>query len=194
FQADDGIRDRNVTGVQTCALPIYGSADRAHRRAEGGSERRGDPRRCRGDDRRPADRAPALHRRLDRAGERAGQRPASQWNPCGGGCLMNDPKWLDTPAITDQMWPATVETLLMTAWSTGLAVLVGLPLGIWLFTASKGGLNSNQVVYRVLSFIVDVTRSIPFIILIIALIPFARFVVGSALGWQATVVSLTIGA
>src|SRR5699024_1724968 len=90
----------------------------------------------------------------------------------------------------------------------GLAVLVGLPLGIWLFTASKGGLNSNQVeftaskgglnsnqvVYRVLSFIVDVTRSIPFIILIIALIPFARFVVGSALGWQATVVSLTIGA
>ena len=73
-------------------------------------------------------------------------------------------------------------------------MLIGLPLGVWLFTASKGGLNSNPVVYRVLSFIVDVTRSIPFIILIIALIPFARFVVGSALGWQATVVSLTIGA
>ena len=107
---------------------------------------------------------------------------------------MNDPTWFDNPAITDQMWPATIETLLMTAWSTGLAVLIGLPLGIWLFTASKGGLNSNPVVYRVLSFIVDVTRSIPFIILIIALIPFARFVVGSALGWQATVVSLTIGA
>ncbi|WP_152347398.1 methionine ABC transporter permease [Brevibacterium sp. CFH 10365] len=107
---------------------------------------------------------------------------------------MNDPTWFDNPAITDQMWPATIETLLMTAWSTGLAVLFGLPLGIWLFTASKGGLNSNPVVYRMLSFIVDITRSIPFIILIIALIPFARFVVGSALGWQATVVSLTIGA
>lgn len=107
---------------------------------------------------------------------------------------MNDPTWFDNPAITDQMWPATIETLLMTAWSTGLAVLFGLPLGIWLFTASKGGLKSNPVVYRVLSFIVDITRSIPFIILIIALIPFARFVVGSALGWQATVVSLTIGA
>ena len=67
---------------------------------------------------------------------------------------MNDPTWFDNPAITDQMWPATIETLLMTAWSTGLAVLIGLPLGIWLFTASKGGLNSNPVVYRVLSFIV----------------------------------------
>jgi D-methionine transport system permease protein len=107
---------------------------------------------------------------------------------------MNDPTWFDNPAITDQMWPAAIETLLMTAWSTALAVLVGLPLGIWLFNTRKGGLNSNQFVYRVLSFIVDITRSIPFIILMIALIPFARFVVGSALGWQATVVSLTIGA
>ena len=43
---------------------------------------------------------------------------------------MNDPMWFDNPAITDQMWPATIETLLMTLWSTGLAVLLGLPLGI----------------------------------------------------------------
>lgn len=107
---------------------------------------------------------------------------------------MNDPTWLNNPAITEQMWPATIDTLLMTAWSTGLAVLIGLPLGIWLFNASKNGLTSNTTFYRVLAFVVDFTRSIPFIILIIALIPFARFVVGTALGWQATVVSLTVGA
>ncbi|GAA0035109.1 MULTISPECIES: methionine ABC transporter permease [Brevibacterium] len=107
---------------------------------------------------------------------------------------MNDPMWFDNPAITDQMWPATIETLLMTAWSTGLAVLFGLPLGIWLFTTSKGGLSPHPVLYRVLSLIVDITRSIPFIILMIALIPFTRFMVGTALGWQATVVALTVGA
>ncbi|QQB16218.1 ABC transporter permease [Brevibacterium casei] len=102
--------------------------------------------------------------------------------------------WFDNPAITDQMWPATIETLLMTVWSTGLAVLFGLPLGIWLFTTSKGGLSPHPIVYRVLSLIVDITRSIPFIILMIALIPFTRFMVGTALGWQATVVALTVGA
>ena len=67
---------------------------------------------------------------------------------------MNDPMWFDNPAITDQMWPATIETLLMTVWSTGLAVLFGLPLGIWLFTTSKGGLSPHPIVYRVLSLIV----------------------------------------
>jgi len=107
---------------------------------------------------------------------------------------VNDPMWFDNPAITDQMWPATIETLLMTVWSTGLAVLFGLPLGIWLFTTSKGGLSPHPIVYRVLSLIVDITRSIPFIILMIALIPFTRFMVGTALGWQATVVALTVGA
>lgn len=107
---------------------------------------------------------------------------------------MNDPIWFDNPAITDQMLPATIETLLMTLWSTGLAVLLGLPLGIWLFSTSKGGLSTHPVLYRVLSLVVDITRSIPFIILIIALIPFTRFMVGTALGWQATVVSLTVGA
>ncbi len=107
---------------------------------------------------------------------------------------MNDPMWFDNPAITQQMLPATIETLLMTAWSTGLAVLLGLPLGIWLFTSSTGGIKARPVLYRVLSLIVDITRSIPFIILIIALIPFTRFMVGTALGWQATVVALTVGA
>ncbi|AMT94670.1 metal ABC transporter permease [Brevibacterium linens] len=111
--------------------------------------------------------------------------------------MTEDPKWFDNPAITDQMWPATIETLLMTAWSTALAVLIGLPLGIWLYSTRRSGRNGNlfmRIFYYLLSAIVDVSRSIPYIILVIALIPIARFVVGSALGWQATVVSLTIGA
>jgi D-methionine transport system permease protein len=111
--------------------------------------------------------------------------------------MTEDPKWFDNPAITDQMWPATIETLLMTAWSTALAVLIGLPLGIWLYSTRRSGRNGNlfmRIFYYLLSAVVDVSRSIPYIILVIALIPIARFVVGSALGWQATVVSLTIGA
>lgn len=102
--------------------------------------------------------------------------------------------WLNNPVITSELWPAFVETLLMTAFSTVFAVLLGLPLGIYLWRTAAGSLAPNPVIYRVLSVIVDIGRSIPFIILMIALIPFTRFLVGTALGWYATVVPLTVGA
>ena len=105
---------------------------------------------------------------------------------------MNTPTWFDNPAITVELLPSLGETIAMTAWSTAIAILIGLPLGIWLFVTTKHSLAPNAVLHQVLSTIVNIGRSIPFIILIIALIPFTRFVVGTALGWQAAVVALTI--
>lgn len=107
---------------------------------------------------------------------------------------MNRPTWFNNPAITDELLPALGQTLLMTMFATLIAVAIGLPLGIWLWSTSKNSLAANGIVYRIVSALVDLGRSIPFIILMIALIPFTRFVVGTALGWQATVVPLSIGA
>lgn len=107
---------------------------------------------------------------------------------------MREDRWFDNPAITQELLPALGETVAMTFFSTIIAVVLGLPLGIWLFLTAKGSLAENVPVYRVLSALVDLGRSIPFIILMIALIPFTQFVVGTALGWQATVVPLSVGA
>jgi D-methionine transport system permease protein len=101
---------------------------------------------------------------------------------------------LTNPGITKAMWPATVETLQMTAISGIFTVLIGLPLGILLHTTDKGGLTPVRWLNVVLSgIIVNITRSIPFAILMVALIPFAALVVGQALGPIAASVSLTIG-
>ncbi|MYM19051.1 methionine ABC transporter permease MetI [Brevibacterium sp. 5221] len=107
---------------------------------------------------------------------------------------MNHPMWLDNPAITAELLPALGQTLLMTAFAALISVLLGLPLGIWLWATARGCLAPRPAVHRALSALVDLGRSIPFIILMIALIPFTRFMVGTALGWQAAVVPLSVGA
>lgn len=104
------------------------------------------------------------------------------------------PTWFENPAIRVELWPALGDTLLMTLFATLFAIIAGLPLGIWLYMTAKGSLAANPVLYRVVSVVVDIGRSIPFIILMIALIPLARFITDSALGWQAAVVSLTVSA
>ena len=89
---------------------------------------------------------------------------------------------------------ATVDTLLMTGWSLLFTVIIGLPLGVYLFLTSENQLLQNKPVYQVLSFIVNVFRSVPFLILLIVLIPFTRFVVGSALGVPGAIPPLVVGA
>jgi len=86
------------------------------------------------------------------------------------------------------------ETLYMTLASTFVGYLVGLPLGICLAVTDKDGLTPNKVIYKVLDFIVNVLRSIPFLILLILLIPFTRLVVGRSTGVSATVVPLVVAA
>lgn len=106
----------------------------------------------------------------------------------------SDNTWFDNPAIRRKLWPATIETLQMTFVSGALTIVFGLLLGLALVTTGKRGQYANAVVYEVLSQIVNIGRSMPFIILMVALIPITRMLVGTSLGWQAACVPLTIGA
>ncbi|MGW0119267.1 methionine ABC transporter permease [Streptomyces sp. NPDC003327] len=98
----------------------------------------------------------------------------------------------------DEMRPlleqGTVDTLYMVLWATFVTVLGGLPLGILLVLTDKGGLLQNRPVNKVVGAIVNIGRSLPFIILLIALIPFTTFVVGTFIGPTAMIVPLAIGA
>ncbi len=87
---------------------------------------------------------------------------------------------------------ATLETLYMVLVSTSFASLLGLPLGTFLFVHEK--IKPNPTLARVCATLINVTRSIPFIILLVALIPLTRLVVGTSIGLHAAIVPLTLGA
>jgi len=95
--------------------------------------------------------------------------------------------------LKDVLIEGTIDTLYMVTVSTLFAYLIGLPLGVLLFTTARGGIHENASVNRVLGWAVNIGRSIPFIILIVALIPFTRLVVGKAIGATAAIVPLVIG-
>ncbi|MDO4891220.1 MAG: methionine ABC transporter permease [Coriobacteriaceae bacterium] len=88
----------------------------------------------------------------------------------------------------------TVDTLVMTIASTFFAYVIGLPLGIWFAVTTPTGLAPNKAVNTVLGWIINIGRSIPFIILLVAIIPFTRLVVGTSLGVPGAVVPLTVAA
>lgn len=86
------------------------------------------------------------------------------------------------------------ETLLMTLISTFFGYLFGLPLGIILAVTDQGGIRQNRAVYRILDLISNIVRSVPFLILLIVLIPFTRLIVGQSYGTAATIVPLVVAA
>ena len=86
------------------------------------------------------------------------------------------------------------DTLYMTVVSTGLSYLLGIPVGVLLVICRKGGISPRPLLYAVLDVVVNLTRSFPFLILMIAVIPFTRFLVGTTIGNNATVVPLVIAA
>jgi D-methionine transport system permease protein len=88
----------------------------------------------------------------------------------------------------------TVDTLYMVLWSAAVTILAGLPLGVLLVLTDKGGLLQNTPVNKVVGVIVNIGRSLPFIILLIALIPFTTWIVGTFIGPSAMIVPLAIGA
>lgn len=94
----------------------------------------------------------------------------------------------------DQLWSATQETLYMTALSGVATFVLGIVLGLALFLTARGGLFQNRAVYSVISIVVNVFRSIPFIILIVLLIPFTKTIVGTILGANAALPALIVGA
>ncbi|MGF2325005.1 methionine ABC transporter permease, partial [Acinetobacter baumannii] len=87
---------------------------------------------------------------------------------------------------------ATGETLYMVFFSTLFAVLLGLPLGILLYSSSR--IKPNIRLNKMLSALINIFRSIPFIILLVAIIPFTRLIVGTSIGINAAIVPLTVGA
>ncbi|WP_312604604.1 methionine ABC transporter permease [Kosakonia cowanii] len=94
----------------------------------------------------------------------------------------------------EQLWAATQETLYMTALSGAATFVLGILLGLALFLTARGGLFQNRALYSVISILVNVFRSIPFIILIVLLIPFTKAIVGSILGANAALPALIVGA
>ncbi|MCG1053932.1 ABC transporter permease [Mycetohabitans sp. B5] len=86
------------------------------------------------------------------------------------------------------------ETLIMVGISGAIGGAIGLPLGVLLHLSERGGVLQNVILNRVLGMVINAVRSTPFIILLVAVIPFTRLVVGSSIGTAAAVVPLTIAA
>lgn len=98
----------------------------------------------------------------------------------------------------DDLWPillnGTLETLYMVGLAALFTVLIGLPLGVLLFLSRRQGLVPMPRLNAVLGALVNIGRSLPFIVLLIALIPFTRLLIGTTLGSTAAIVPITIGA
>lgn len=99
-----------------------------------------------------------------------------------------------TSATTDMIITGIGQTLYMTILSTVVGYVFGLPLGVMLAVFDKDGLRANKAVYKVLDVISNIIRSIPFLILLILIIPLTRLIVGQSYGSSATVVPLVVAA
>lgn len=99
-----------------------------------------------------------------------------------------------TLIMMDIILKAAGQTFYMVFWSTVLSVILGFIPAVILTLTAPDGLRPNKPVYEVLSFIVNVFRSFPFIILLIIIIPFTRFIVGKSIGTTASIVPLTVSA
>lgn len=86
------------------------------------------------------------------------------------------------------------ETLYMTLVSTLAAYVIGIPLGVILFITDQRGICKNKIIHFVVSAVVNLLRSVPFLILLVAIIPFTRWVVGTTIGSTATIVPLVVAA
>lgn len=102
---------------------------------------------------------------------------------------MNNTLW-GMEITADQLLTGFGDTLYMVAFSLLFSVVIGLPLGILLVITRNGHILENKWVFNVLNPVINILRSIPFIILLVALIPFTRFVVGTAIGTNAAIVPL----
>ena len=101
---------------------------------------------------------------------------------------------METSDIFRMLWAGTGETLLMVFASTALGYVIGLPVGVLLTISDTDGINPHPLLYKILDIIINITRSIPFLILLILIQPFTKFVVGKSYGTVATIVPLTIAA
>lgn len=101
---------------------------------------------------------------------------------------------VDWGQFRDLMISGTTDTLYMVLLSALFTLLIGLPVGVLLFLTRKGGLLSNPLISHLLNWVVNIGRALPFVIMLIAVIPFTRLIVGTTLGSTAAVVPITLGA
>ncbi len=99
-----------------------------------------------------------------------------------------------TSEVTNMIVEGIGQTLYMTLMSTLVGYVFGLPLGVMLAVTDKGGLRPNRVIYKVLDVISNIIRSVPFLILLILIMPFTTLIVGKSYGSSATVVPLVVAA
>ena len=99
-----------------------------------------------------------------------------------------------SPAISNLLLKSLAETLYMLGVSAAIAAFIGIPLGILLVVTEKGGILSCPILNKPLAFAVNMIRSIPFIILMVAIIPVTRAIAGTSIGTTAAIVPLTIAA
>lgn len=96
------------------------------------------------------------------------------------------------PGILELLGNGVLETLYMTIVSTALAYAIGLPLGVLLCVTDENGVFRMPTLNKVLGFIINFLRSVPFIILLVAILPFTRAIVGTTIGSTATIVPLVV--
>ncbi|MGN1180475.1 MAG: methionine ABC transporter permease [Suilimivivens sp.] len=101
---------------------------------------------------------------------------------------MLDSKWISL--LLDNTWISIYMTLI----STLIAYAIGLPLGVILVVTAPGGLRPSKTLYKILDFIVNIVRSVPFLILLITIMPLTKLIVGKSYGPAATIVPLALAA
>lgn len=99
-----------------------------------------------------------------------------------------------TSEVTSMIIAGIGETLYMTLVSTLIGYIIGLPMGVLLTVTDRDGIKPNPWIYKIIDVIVNIARSIPFIILLVLLIPFTRLLVGKSYGSTATIVPLVVAA
>lgn len=96
-------------------------------------------------------------------------------------------------SLKEEFIQSTIETLYMTFWTAIIAGVLGILLGVILVVTGKNGVLENRPLYNVLDKLVNIFRSIPFIIMIAVIVPFTRFLVGTSIGTTAALVPLVVG-
>ena len=99
-----------------------------------------------------------------------------------------------SPQLIDLLITSLLDTLLMVGVASAIAVLVGIPLGVILTVTARGSMLENQPVNHALGAVINATRSVPFVILMVAIIPFTRLVAQTSIGTTAAIVPLSVAA
>ena len=92
----------------------------------------------------------------------------------------------------EQLLKSFVETITMVSWSLFIGTLIAFPLAIVLVLTRPDGISENKIIYNVFSVVINILRSLPFIILLVAILPFTKLIVGTYIGVKAAIVPLTV--